>query len=130
MWVDTGQRLVNITGADKIEILREISDVRAGNRDVWIYSLTATFGERVEHLVSVTTYPPRDAQALDDFTTSVATVQGRKARHIKAATEECLRCLKTISSALREGAPYCSLEGLYQTTLDPDVVEGEEPVDN
>lgn len=130
MWVDTGQLLVNITDADKIEILREISDVGAGNRDVWIYSLTATFGERVENLVSVTTYPPRDAQALDDFTTSVATVHSRKARHTKAATDECMRCLKTISAALREGAPYCSLEGLYQTNLDPDEVESEEAVDN
>ena len=84
MWVDTGQRLVNVTDADKIEILREISDVGAGNRDVWIYSLTATFGDRVENLVSVTTYPPRDAQALDDFTTSVATLHSRKARPIAA----------------------------------------------
>jgi hypothetical protein len=123
MWVDTGQRLVNITSADKVEIVREISDVRAGDRDVWIFSVTATFGERVEHLVSVITYPPRDTQDLGDLNSSGAVAHARKARHTDAATAECLRCLRAISTALKDHAPYCSIEGLYQPSLDPNTVE-------
>jgi hypothetical protein len=123
MWVDTGQRLVNITTADRIEIVREISDVRAADRDVWTFHLAAAFGDRQEFLVSVATYPPRDAQALDDLSGSVALAHSRKSRHAQAATEECLRCLRAIAAALRDKAPYCSLEGLCAPSLDPDAVE-------
>lgn len=123
MWVDTGERLVNIAAADRIEVVREISDVRAGDRDVWTFHLAAVFGERQESLVSVATYPPRDAQALDDLSGSVALAHSRKSRHAQAATEECLRCLRAIADALREKSPYCSLEGLYSPSLDPGAVE-------